>query len=182
MGIIEKIKGMLLGDPLWREIVAAYELEPMAGTLGPNQWEGRVGGQRFMLERLRRQNTDWFLTAGEMRGEAEAESIRIDRIEPGVRFEDEYEPENDLNRAPGLQGSELARHYVLLEASPSCDRSILSTAAIKDGLPNLAEMVEYVEFYPAQKSVVLDLQRKNLTRENFDRALLWALSAAKALK
>lgn len=180
MGIIEKIKG-LFRDPLWDEIVAAYDLKRTEETWRPNQVEGRVGVQRITLEFYKARKTTWFLGVGEMRDEEEHESILIERIVPGVRFEDEYDPEEDLNRVPGLQGSELARHYVLAGASPSGDHSILSTAAIKDELPKLWEVVDFVEFYPAPKTVVLGLLRETLTRENFDRVLNRAISAVKAL-
>jgi len=71
----------------------------------------------------------------------------IERIEPGVLFDDEYGPEEDLNRVPGLQGSELARQFVLSGFLTRAIPRFLSSPAVKDGLPRLAESVEFVEFY-----------------------------------
>jgi len=65
MGILEKIKG-LFSDPLWDEIVAAYDLKWTEGSSGRNQVEGRAGVQKIALEHYKSQKTTWYLNVGEM--------------------------------------------------------------------------------------------------------------------
>jgi len=176
MGIREKIQGLFSGDLLWAEIVAAYNLKAVEGTV-ERQMEGRVGMSKVVLEYLPKKAKHWYVTVGDVKDPAKEEIIELER------YPEDYEidPEEDLAQIPGLAGTDLARKYMFAVHPLSEDYSSLSLPVVREGLPLASKAIISVQFYLPSHSLVLRLSRADLTREAFDSALHWSLEAVKAM-
>jgi hypothetical protein len=176
MGIREKIQVLFSGDPLWAEIVTAYDLKAVEGT-AERRMEGRAGMSKIVLEYLPKKAKRWYLTVGEVKDPDGEEIIELER-----RPEDyEIDPEEDLAQVPGLAGTDLARKYIFAVHPVSEDYSSLSLPVVREGLPLLSTAVTSVRFYLPSHSLVLNLSRADLTREDFDSALHWSGEAVKTM-
>ncbi|HUT55481.1 MAG TPA: hypothetical protein VM658_18975 [bacterium] len=176
MGIREKIQVLFSGDPLWAELVAAYDLKPVEGTQ-ERRMEGRAGMSKVVLEYLPKKAKRWYLTVGEVKDPDGEEIIELERR----REDDEIDPEEDLAQIPGLAGTELAGNYIFAVHPVSEDYSSLSLPVVREGLPLLSKAIISVMFYLPSHSLVLSLSRADLTREAFDGALQWSVEAVKAM-
>jgi hypothetical protein len=177
VGIIESIKN-LFRDPLLEEVVAAYGWErDLSSPL--RVWRGHAGNRKVSLE-LNYDKKHWFLTAGDLGpNEDEEDSIYLQRMD-ALGVTEDPDPEESIHRLPGLAGTALARQYLIAGEPASGDYSVLQLPAVRDSLPRFSPAVEFADLYFNRKAVVLGLNRKKLTRADFDADLAIAIDLVKA--